>query len=130
VEEATERRIGYYTIEQEADELALEFLAMAGIPPTAAVEAWVNLSGELAKNSVANPAIPIYECLRLRNQGWKDESGREVFVPVGDYRESHHSWCYRIRNIDAEIAAHRYVLSGRSLPERNWKSIQQQAASL
>jgi hypothetical protein len=130
IEEATKRQLGYYTIEQEADEIALEFLALAGIPPTAAVNAWFNLSSKLNSRTTSKPAIPMDECLRLRQNNWLDEKGQQIFVPVGDYRESHHSWCYRIRNLEAEIAAHKYVIQPRTIPVTNWKLIQQQATSL
>jgi hypothetical protein len=124
VEEATQRRLGVYTREQEADEITLELLALAGIPTTAAVEAWFSLSQELGMSPETEPAIPMDECLQLRRRGWVDSQGRDIFVPIGDYRDDHHSWCYRIRNIDKEIATHQYTILPRAFPKTNWKDIQ------
>ncbi|MFM8316186.1 MAG: M48 family metalloprotease, partial [Deltaproteobacteria bacterium] len=130
IEEATQRRLGVYTQEQEADEMALEILAWSGIPPTAAVEAWFSLSRGLGTSSNAEPAISMEECLRLRSSGWVDSQGREVFIPVGDYRDEHHSWCYRIHNIDKEIAAHQYPSLPKAIPEANWGKVQAMAKNL
>ncbi|MEY4632514.1 MAG: Peptidase family [Pseudomonadota bacterium] len=126
LEEATSRRLGVYTIEQEADEIAVELLAMAGIPPTAAADAWLALSADMTSEAPAPPALPMDECRRLRSNGWRDSQGQNVFVPVGDYYNAHHSWCYRIHNIDKEIAAHRFPEIPRAFPAADWQAIQRQ----
>lgn len=130
VSEATERRMGYYTVEQEADELALEYLALVGVSPDSAVEAWFKLAehstGDL-RSTDAKYDIPLESCLKFRANGWRDERGQEVFIPVGDYRGTHHSWCHRIFNIDQEILAHNYVLGRRLLPDLDWTVLQKLA---
>jgi hypothetical protein len=133
VEEATKRRLGVYTIEQEADELALELLSAAGIQPSSAVDAWFSLSQEMHSKTAApeSPALGMDECLKLRASAWRDDQGRDVFIPLGDYRDLHHSWCYRIRNIDRELAVHRYNVQRQTWSSSNdWELIQRQAKQL
>ena len=104
---ATKVGLGVYTIEEEADELALELLTLAGIQPMKATEAWFALF-ERADHSVTQTEVPLARCKELFKNNWKDQNGNTVAIPVGDYQDTHHSWCFRVFNTTNEIAIHGY----------------------
>jgi hypothetical protein len=99
--------LGVYTVEEEADELALEILSLAGIDPLKATEAWFALF-EHADANVTETEIPFARCRELFKNNWRDHAGNPVAVPVGDYEDTHHSWCFRVFNTTNEIAIHNY----------------------
>jgi hypothetical protein len=109
-----ERHLGFYTTEQEADELALELLAMVGVPPGAAIDS--RLRHLQLEPPPDPPAIRANECAALRELGFKDEAGRAVHVPVGDPSSAHHNTCFRVFNAAREIEAHRHPVARRLLP--------------
>jgi Zn-dependent protease with chaperone function len=133
--------LGYYTAEQEADELAVEWLAEIGVDPENAIKTELALTklkdimtqragGELFPNTVNYD-----RCLKLYNNGWKEENGDYFFVPIADFNDPHHSGCYRAFNVSREIEAHKFV------PNKNapafvaptadtWKDIQTEVISL
>jgi hypothetical protein len=121
-----ERRLGFYTQEQEADEIALEILANSGIAPSVAIDKIFDnlkmaeeMGGELDPN-----AIKYAECMMLREQGWKDAEGKPVSVPVGDPVNAHHNSCFRAFNMAREINAHRYEVAMRpSTPPPAWTEV-------
>ena len=99
--------LGVYTVEEGADELALEILSLAGIEPLKATEAWFALF-EHADANVTQTEIPFSRCRELFKNNWRDQAGNPVAVPVGDYQDTHHSWCFRVFNTTNEIAIHNY----------------------
>lgn len=116
--------LGVYTYEQEADELALEFLSLIGIDPIRATDAWFALFAQsVADNS--GSSVPIERCRELFARQWKQEDGSHVTIPIGDYRDPHHSWCYRIFNTTQEISAHGYrVEKPMRFDEKAWQALQ------
>lgn len=116
--------LGVYTVEEEADELALEILSLAGIDPLKATEAWFALF-EHADASVTQMEIPLARCRQLFENKWRDSAGNLVAVPIGDYQDTHHSWCFRVFNTTNEIAIHNYrVEMPLNLNPQAWKTIQ------
>jgi hypothetical protein len=111
-----ERNLGFYTIEQEADELALELLANIGLPPNVAVEIDLEFLKMAAESGQPAPPGEIgwAECVMLRDQGFRDADGKIVSVPVGDPNNAHHNSCFRVFNMLREIQAHRYQLGPRA----------------
>jgi hypothetical protein len=109
-----EQRLGFYTTEQEADDMALEILTQIGLSPNLAADAVLHF----LKLEVDGDAgeIPWAECSALRERGFKDAAGAWVAVPVGDLSTPHHSFCFRVLNITRELAAHAYVTTA-SPPE-------------
>ena len=104
--EAREKRLGVYSYEQNADEIALELLSRTGLNPNTLALA----IAEVGAVAIADPLfeIPWSECMRLRNQGWRDNN-QEVYVPLGRLDVgSHHSHCYRLFNMDRELSTHNY----------------------
>jgi hypothetical protein len=111
--------LGFYTAEQEADEIGLELLAEVGIAPSVAVDMLFALPVWPVADGVTKP-----ECEDLRARGWKDEAGAPVSVPVGNPIEPHHDQCFRIFNVDREIDAHRYELrEGPTPPGDEWSTL-------
>jgi hypothetical protein len=111
------RNLGFYTIEQEADEIALELMSKVGVPPGVAIDKVLNMlkaSGEYGGEGEG--AIGWTECAMLREHGWKDAEGKPVSVPVGDPSNAHHNLCFRAFNMSREIAAHRYAVAERPTP--------------
>jgi hypothetical protein len=113
-----EKGFGFYTTEQEADEIALELLSMVGIPPGVAIDKILDnlkMADEWGGEGDPN-AIKWAECAMLREQGWRDADGKLVSVPVGDPSNAHHNSCFRAFNMSREIAAHRYQVGQRPTP--------------
>lgn len=109
LDEAADRRLGWYTDEQEADEMALEMMAM---------NAWNIEAGPRAVRAIlSDPAglvldpgeITPSECLKWDDRGFLDDSGAPIVVPVGEYRDGHHPACYRLFNIRREIKGHSWT---------------------
>lgn len=110
----TEQRLGFYTTEQEADDIALELLTKIGMPPGLAIDAMLQLhkqSDDASWSGGRNGEIGWAECSTLRDRGFKDEEGRFVSVPVGDPSNAHHSYCFRIFNMTREILVHDYEVA-------------------
>lgn len=110
-----ERNLGFYTTEQEADEIALELLANIGVPPNVAIDMMLELLKSTTESELlaGADAIPWAECVMLRDRGFRDADGKLVTVPVGDPINAHHNGCFRVFNMMRELSAHRYQLGPR-----------------
>ncbi|HVH43611.1 MAG TPA: M48 family metalloprotease [Labilithrix sp.] len=108
-----ERGLGFYTTEQEADEIALELISKVGVPPGAAVDKVLIM---LKGREGGDEGLDWPTCSTLREQSFKDERGSTVSVPVGDPSNAHHNLCFRVFNMTREIAAHRYPIAERPRP--------------
>ncbi len=99
-----EKRLGYYTYEQEADELALEFLSDLGMPTGIGSEAIMQM---LKQTKKVGPSELDYEaCSELRKNKWLSADKKSAYVPIGNLADPHHSLCYRAYNLDRERDAH------------------------
>lgn len=114
--QAKAERLGFYSAEQEADELSVEILSLIGVDPRAAIENALNLqkiTEEMAPemSNFDLGLIPYEECKAMAANGWKDAAGNPVFVLFGSYGDPafHHSSCYRAFNMEREIEAHGYA---------------------
>lgn len=110
--QASQTGLGLYTIEQEADDLMLELTSAFGIANEAAVAAMF-VFGEHDERDGKHAGsfdLSMAQCRDLRRLGWKS-NGQPAYVPLGELGDPHHGTCYRIYNIDREIAAHRYEKS-------------------
>ena len=113
LDSAAKKRLGYYTVEQEADELSVEWMSDVGMQPEHAVEMALVLT-KLKSQSLAASGTHTYpntisseRCIELSKNDWKDENGNYVFVPIADYVDTHHSGCFRAFNIAREVEAHK-----------------------
>lgn len=100
-----DRRLGYYSFEQEADEFALEFLAELGISAADGSETMMRMLKNTKK--VLPPELDYDACAALRAQQWMTSNKESVYVPIGNLADPHHSLCYRAYNLDRERDAHR-----------------------
>jgi hypothetical protein len=110
--EAFEKKIGQYTAEQEADELALEWILLAGFDRDLPIRA---LLADLKNTNPVTSRRPLPEqewsydrCSQAFESEWKDQDDFPIFVPVGDYYDEHHSSCYRAFNLYRETQSHKY----------------------
>jgi hypothetical protein len=127
---AVDQRLGYYTTEQEADEVATELLADAGLDPRVAVD----LELDLLKTSEPHgfDEYGYAECATLYRRGWRDTNDRPVFVAPALWGDPHHSSCFRAFNVSRELSAHRYPI-GPVRPERQgaaWSEVAAAAVAL
>lgn len=105
-------QLGWYTEEQEADDILLEIIQFAGIPYENAISYRVKALTQWSKESKI-PVVGQWEaapCMEAYERGWKDDKGESVIVPVGMWEDAHHSACYRLFNITQEITRHKYPL--------------------
>ncbi len=114
IQDIVSANLGYYTIEQEADELALEWLMGMKISPDAMIKtliasqkAWDNDPMSSAIANILPPELetPFSTCMELYKNDWMS-GGEVVQIPLGSVFDEHHSGCYRIYNIDREIKTH------------------------
>jgi hypothetical protein len=100
-------RIGLYTTEQEADDLALEWTNKLGFDTHAAVDGWLTYLVYFARGYTPHGEPSPTECRELYESDFKD--GRAfVTVWLGDLNSAHHAGCYRVYNLWREQRAHRY----------------------
>jgi hypothetical protein len=132
IQEAYDQRLGFYTDEQEADEIGAEWMAEIGLDPKAAVETYMRIGswaeGEGKKASASLLETPAAICQELYENEWHDKDGKFHFVAIGDYLDSHHHTCYRAFNVDREIRAHKYKKVGDGsrdlLSAAKWRELQ------
>lgn len=104
---ALSERLGYWTYEQEADDLAAEWLAYLGFPPEVLMEKiFMLLKHKTAALPPSEFEFNYDQCKALADAGWKNPDGSPATVPIGDFANPHHSLCYRAVTIVRESAAH------------------------
>jgi hypothetical protein len=132
ITKANQERLGYYTDEQEADEIAVELTSRIGVDPKYSATSFLKLLQDYEKLVGAPSSLPgtlsYKQCLESYNKGFPD------FVPIADYADSHHSACYRIYNNFREQKAHQAEL--KALPKyqgavkidsKLWKTLQKKS---
>ena len=112
------QKLGYFTAEQEADELSLEWVNLIGVDPNNFVTAMVKSAEAFGKFIIPKAEkfgeLQGSRCEALYKAGWLDQDGKPVAMPVGNWRDTHHSSCYRAYNAAQEI---------KNLSPGNFKSI-------
>lgn len=132
IQQAFDQRLGFYTDEQEADEIGAEWMSEIGLDPKAAVETYLRIGswaeGEGKKASASLLETPAGICQELYENEWRDKDGKFRFVAIGDYLDTHHHTCYRAFNVDREIRAHKYKVHGDGkrdlLSAGDWRELQ------
>lgn len=93
-EKISNHKLGWYTLEQEADDMSLEILFLAGFPVTDAIDTEL-LFAKLAGDE---------GCI-----AWKKKmSGRNIPL-LENYADPHHSPCFRLENIKNEMTRHDWI---------------------
>lgn len=99
---AHQKGIGWYTAEQEADDIATDLTTRLGLPPDTMVQMTIRL-GELTKQPGTE------ECKARAKKGFPD------FVSPGRFLDEHHDFCFRAYNSSQELKRHR-IDGSRSRP--------------
>jgi hypothetical protein len=105
LQRALDAKVGYYTTEEEADNMALNWLVELGFSASDAIDHWWNFAAYFDGTSLQSELnFSRSRCLDLYNAKprWT-ENGKPVQVPIGSFSDPHHSVCYRIWNIDQRI---------------------------
>lgn len=124
-------RIGLYTTEQEADELALEWVNLLGFRTQDALEGWIDYLRYFQRGYAPRGEPSAVECKELLDSDFKQ--GRAfVTVWLGDLNSAHHGGCYRVYNMWREQRAHRYVPAETvARPDfATWEQVLEQAKTL
>jgi hypothetical protein len=105
LQQALDERVGYYTTEEEADQLALALMVMIGKPPEAASHHWWKMAESKQGFEQDGPYnFGFTRCRDLFNATPRWSSGgRAVTIPVGSFAEPHHSSCYRLYAISERL---------------------------
>ncbi len=131
---------GWYTDEQEADEIGLELAARAGIDPNTVIANNVKTYEQLDalyKNAGVDRGdeITMETCKKWLAAGFVEKAAdgtkQAVRVPIGSLSDNHHDGCYRIYNMWREAKRHNYVVAS-PLPalSPSWESIQAHVVTL
>jgi hypothetical protein len=123
-------RIGLYTTEQEADDLALEWVNMLGFSTQQAVDGWLSYLDYFAQGHTAPGELSVAECRSLFESNFK--KGRAfVSVSLGDLQSAHHAGCYRVYNLWREQRAHKYVPRALERPSfATWDEVKAHSTAL
>lgn len=124
-------RIGLYTTEQEADDLAAEWVNKLGFTTDQAMDGWLEYLEYFDQGWRPEGEPSPNECRALYESGFKD--GRAfVTVWLGDLDSAHHAGCYRVYNLWREQRAHAYVPAA-SIPRPDfatWEQVLEHAKQL
>lgn len=138
-----EGKIGLYTTEQEADDIALDLSTKLGISSGEFLGAWIKFMR--ATEAVYGPSIwndketgeaSPDRCEALIRANFTEPGPDGTPVPVrmtlGSLESNHHGECYRAYNLWRENNAHKYVTQGTFLPPvgPSWPELAKHAASL
>ena len=122
LQDAMKNRIGYYTTEQEADEIALESLLRIGLKKEHLIGVLEDVYELLAdKKGVFASLGQLAPDLCRRSI----ESGE--IIPLLDFQDTHHDGCFRLYNIFQESEAHKSYYENlkvdRQLPrfDKSWE---------
>ncbi len=127
-------RIGLYTIEEEADDIALEISARLGIRPADVLASWFEFMQAVARSVPADWRMQIddenTQCKARLDAGFVGSDGKPSFVPIGDLSEPHHSDCYRLFNFWREQKLRKYSVTTPYEFGADWAPLQEEAAQL
>lgn len=108
-----DNHVGLYTIEQEADEIALEIMTKLGVSPAETLQAWIRFIGATDAKRGTNEAA---ECQAMLDSGFQTRGAggkpSPMLVSMGDLEDPHHGVCYRLYNLWRETRAHAYEAQG------------------
>ena len=105
LQRAVDAKVGYYTTEEEADNMALNWLVELGFSAMNAIDHWWSFAAYFDGSSLQSELnFSRSRCLDLYNATprWT-ENGQTVQIPIGSFSDPHHSVCYRIWNMDQRI---------------------------
>jgi Zn-dependent protease with chaperone function len=121
------RRLGRYTVEQEADEMSLEYFTRVGFEAKERTDMELEtvrpIAAEDPEAFAAADGVDFATCERWYRAGFRSENG-PIFVPLGNLHSPHHGYCYRLFNLVQEQRAHGYRASGAPLRfDQPWETL-------
>ena len=128
------QRLGFYTVEQEADEVSIEKTAEVGVDPKdypidylAIHQAFyaerAQMRGEL---EMVRGALPSETCAKFLKAGFKTERGNFQYIPVADYVDVHHASCFRAFNAYREVEQHKFQGPFTPLNDAEYQALKKQ----
>lgn len=133
-----DNRIGLYTTEQEADNIALALATELGLPADQVIASWLGFMDAVA--GVVGPEYRAqYEaqnasCRTLLADSFTTVNGAgqriAAFVPIGDLSEPHHSACYRLFNFWREQKLRKYQVSTPLVFDSGWDELRANARAI
>ncbi len=102
--------LGYYTDEESADELSAEISSNLGLKKHEVTAVWWQLLKEDEKQGkLGSYDMSVKDCQDLQAKNWKAEGTQGYpLVLLGRLDDIHHSFFYRIFNLEREWLAHDY----------------------
>jgi hypothetical protein len=114
---AKDQFLGWYTDEQEADELGTEIMAYLGYPTNSIWAYYESRMRSFEPDPFWGAIIQGKDdCIKLFEKSYKDDEGNLVSIPIGRFTNKHHSACYRLYNLVREADLHNY--GGEMKPEK------------
>jgi len=143
----SDNHIGWYTTEQEADEIAMDLATKVGLTPERVLAGWLDFMAEyderLASRMSAERLVRMREegevdaatCQAMLEADWTvtdgDGNQRPALVKLGSLFDAHHAGCYRLYRMWSEAKAHEYVVGpAREQLSPAWSELQQLASDL
>lgn len=141
-----QNRIGRYTTEQEADDLAMELAVRVGFEPNDVLAGWTGfldaIEGyyldaglsreELLAQYQQTGDIDAATCKGYLAAGFmKEDKKTPITVTIGVLEDKHHTSCYRLYNLWREAKAHKYV-KGPAKPALSpaWETLRMSAEAI
>lgn len=137
-------KIGLFTAEQEADDIALDVATKLGFKADEVLQAFIvqmraledasfkNISRQAAKDLMKNNGVIDADvCAAYLAADFKSDNGAARTISLGDLNDTHHAGCYRVFNLWRESRTHSYPV-GPAQPalSPSWAAIRAQAAQL
>ena len=120
VNELALKGIGWYTTEQEADEIGAELVASVGIQPSAMPSSLFDLFKYVHESrSKMMKGVDYNTCKKLAVNNFGIGTGSVRSVAIGDWVDTHHDMCYRIYNISRDSLSHKYNVNSNMRPKFN-----------
>lgn len=121
--------IGWYTLEQEADEVAPELLALIGLEPEVQISSSLKLLSTISHESSARgfklPGLSFEKCKDLADRRFGYGTNSVTTVALSDWIDEHHDQCYRVFNSVREIFLHKYTVNASKRPRfsESWEEL-------
>ena len=113
LQKALDEDLGFYTTEQEADFLALQWVALLGLDPGAAREFWLEyLQAAPEQDSPYNFGYERCDAAYHQSPRWT-QSGQRLGVPYGSFAQIHPGKCHRVYQIDKRLGAVSFTVGRR-----------------
>jgi Zn-dependent protease with chaperone function len=126
IHELALKGIGWYTTEQEADEIGAELVASVGIEPSAMPSSLFDLFKYVhERGSKMMKGVDYNTCKKLAANNFGIGTGSIRSVAIGDWVDTHHDMCYRIYNISRDSLSHKYNVNTNKRPkfDTSWSEL-------